>query len=577
MNIRLGMIGTGRIAHRFVPEARTVDVVEVVAVYHPKKERAKAFANEMQIENATDEIEEFCALVDAVYIATPHETHAAYVWEMLMHRKHVLCEKPMVFSKNEAQELYALAKKRHCILMEGIKSAYCPGFQAILDVVKSGTIGMVCDVEACFSRLSPSNVREVWDKKYGGSFTEFGTYTLLPIVKLLGTEVCESHIWSHETATGVDGYTKAVFDYGTAIATVKTGLSVKSEGQLLIAGTKGYLLAPSPWWLTRRFEVHYEDASKIDIYEFPFEGQGLRYEIAAFAQKIQHLSSSTADVWEALTEDESIWIAAQMEKYLNRRAMQGTEVAACKKLYYWAHRGCSMQYPENTLEAFAAAADLNGLTGIELDVQMTKDNELVVIHDETVDRTTDKKGDVQSFTLEELKKLQIESVDGQTTTIPTLEEVFQLLEKSCKEKGLLINIELKNSKIRYQGMEERILKLVEKYQLAPYIVYSSFLPESMKLIRTLAPDSQTAILGMDIRTCLEEQKRVRANAIHPWVGGLFLEKGEIDTLGEVPVRVWDTQEPLFGEKKAIKEKDLDKYVRLGATDIITNVPEKYIC
>ena len=89
----------------------------------------------------------------------------------------------------------------------------------------------------------------------------------------------------------------------------------------------------------------------------------------------------------------------------------------------WAHRGCSQNYPENTLLAFQKAAEIPGLTGIELDIQLTKDNHMVVCHDERVDRTTDGIGQVGGYTLAELKKLRISGINGTWEKIPTIQEV----------------------------------------------------------------------------------------------------------------------------------------------------------
>ena len=348
---RIGIIGTGRIVHRFVPEARTVDGVEVVAVYNPRLLSAKQFAKELLIEYSTDNVEEFCELVDIVYIASPHETHVDYCKMALKAGKHVLCEKPLSFSKQEAEELFTLAEEKQCVLMEAIKTAYCPGFKEILDVVKSGRIGSVVDVEACFTKLSPSNVREIWDETYGGSFLELGTYSLLPIVKLLGTKSKATSFWSLNNKLGTDGYTKVGIDYGNATATAKTGLMAKSEGQLIISGTKGYVLVPSPWWLTKYFEVRYENPNIVERHEILFEGAGLRYEIQEMIKRVSGCFETSS-----MAAEESIWIAGQMEKFLEQRKGRKKSSRECepdvkKQVGIWAHRGCSMAYPENTLEA----------------------------------------------------------------------------------------------------------------------------------------------------------------------------------------------------------------------------------
>ena len=588
--IRLGIIGTGRIAKRFVPEARCVEHIQVAAVYNPNVTSAEAFGKELTISMCTDDKQAFMETVDAVYIATPHETHYEYAKEMLLAGKHVLCEKPMVFSKAQAEELFAIARKKGVVLMEGIKTAYCPGFQALLQVIQSGKIGKVYDVEACFSKLGATNMREILDSKHGGSFLELGTYSMLPIMKILGTKESEINFHSAFSVTGSDVYTKTSFDYGKATGLAKTGLEVKSEGQLVIAGSIGYIVVQAPWWLTRRFEIRYENPNKKDVYEAPFEGQGLRYEIKAFAEQILN------GVNPVVREEESIWLAEKMEKYLKYRAAKQSSMGIQEKaseekskpadihqkntIKFWAHRGCSMAYPENTLEAFGAAAKIEGLTGVELDVQLSKDGKLVVIHDEKVDRTTNGTGRVCDYTLKELKELKIESVEGTYTTIPTLEEVFRLLHPICKkdrsEGKFQINIELKNSVIRYEGMEEKVLQLVADYGLEENIIYSSFLPESMELIKKLSPNVQTGILGLYMEECRLEAMGRKADAIHPWIGGLSVDKEEIEKAAGMPVRAWNAEEPFFGQTRQLKEKHLEKYAMFGVTDVFTNVPEIYL-
>ena len=112
----------------------------------------------------------------------------------------------------------------------------------------------------------------------------------------------------------------------------------------------------------------------------------------------------------------------------------------------WAHRGCSQMYPENTIMAFARAIEIKGLAGIELDIQMTKDGEIVVIHDERVDRTTDGTGYVKDYTYAELRKLSIETGSSQKEKVPSIQEVLELLQDRMAE-NMLLNIELKNSVI----------------------------------------------------------------------------------------------------------------------------------
>ncbi len=309
--MKIGMIGTGRIARRFVPEAAVVDGADVVCVYNPHTTNARDFAYETGLPGYTQDFEEFLEKVDAVYIASPHETHYDYTKALLTEGKHVLCEKPLCFKKEQARELYALAMEKNVVLMEAVKTAYCPGFKALAEMVDSGIIGEIKDVETCFTRLTDKNTREFWNKEYGGSFTEFGSYTLFPIVKFLGADYQKVGFQCLREPDGVDEYTKAYFTYKSAMATSKTGLSVKSEGQLVVAGTKGYILAESPWWMTQKFEVRYEDSRNRELFTFPFEGQGLRYEIEAFLRKIAGKEED-----EGLLPMESIAIAGIMEEFL---------------------------------------------------------------------------------------------------------------------------------------------------------------------------------------------------------------------------------------------------------------------
>lgn len=316
--INVGVIGTGRIARRFVVEVRYVSGITVHSVYNPHIESAKKYAEEFELEQYTDDLERLFASVDAIYVASPHETHYAYVKAALEQGKHVLCEKPMVFKKTEAEELYHLAEEKGLVLLEAIKTAYCPGFAQLISIAKSGAIGEIRDVEACFTRLTPDTVREMRDTEYGGSFTELGSYNLLPIVKLMGTNFKEIRFDSIKAENGIDLYTKTYFTYENGFAMAKTGLGVKSEGQLLISGTNGYILSQSPWWLTESFEVRYEDPNKIDKHYVKFLGSGLRYEISDFAYMIQGHEGRSYK----LTKEESIAMAGIMEKLL---ALRNTE------------------------------------------------------------------------------------------------------------------------------------------------------------------------------------------------------------------------------------------------------------
>ena len=311
---RIGIIGTGRIANRFIPEAKLVSGVSVQGVYNPHTESALNFAEKWEIE-AYRELEDFYDAVDSVYVASPHDTHYEYIKSALMHGKHVLCEKPMVLQKKQAEELFAYAKERNLILFEGVKTAYCPGFTQLLGIACSGMIGNVHNVEACFTKLEKKDGREFTDLRYGGSFIELGSYCMLPIIKMFGDEFTEVRFDTIDNDDDLDLFTKASFKYPNGIGTATCGLGVKSEGRLLISGTKGYIVAEAPWWKTTDFEVHHENPNDVEKDSDRFLGDGLRYEISDFLSMINGSSKSEFK----LTRSESIAMAGVLEKFIEEK------------------------------------------------------------------------------------------------------------------------------------------------------------------------------------------------------------------------------------------------------------------
>lgn len=313
--VRMGIVGTGRIAPRFLSESKYVSGVSIVAAYNPEKESGEYFSKQYNVPFYDKEYDTFLDEVDGVYIASPNETHFEYAKRALQKGKHVLCEKPIAFSRKETIELYSLAREKQVVLYEAIKTAYCPGFQQLMNVAQSGKIGQICDVEACFSRLADPKSRERTDANYGGAFLEFAAYNLLPIFKLLGTDYKEVRIDSIYGENGIDLYTKVQLIYENGMGTAKCGVGVKSEGQLVIAGTKGYILAESPWWLTRKFQIRYEDPTVVDTYEPRFQGDGLRYEISGFISKINGVDH----IGYKLTEKEAEAMAEITEIFMEKR------------------------------------------------------------------------------------------------------------------------------------------------------------------------------------------------------------------------------------------------------------------
>lgn len=312
--VRVGIIGCGRVAQRFPSEAKAVSGVKVSAVFDIDNNVAKTLADKNDDVKVCNTIEEFFENVDAVYVATPHLSHYDNIKESLMHHKHVLCETPMLLNGDHATELFALAEQQNCILMEANKTAHCPAFRHLMVLIKSGLIGEVVDIEASLSQLLDRKGREFDATQAGGALHEQGSYPLLPIVKLMGVDYKNLNIYSR-MENGVDTYTRGVFQYEKATCSFKVGLGVKTEGSLVISGTKGYAYVPAPWWKTDFYELRYEDQNENKKFFYKWDGYGLRYEIQEFVSCIVNKRFSSS----RLRRKESICMAKVMQQFNERK------------------------------------------------------------------------------------------------------------------------------------------------------------------------------------------------------------------------------------------------------------------
>lgn len=229
----------------------------------------------------------------------------------------------------------------------------------------------------------------------------------------------------------------------------------------------------------------------------------------------------------------------------------------------FAHRGASAYAPENTVEAFALAME-QGADGIELDVQMTKDGQVVVIHDETIDRVSDGTGAVRDYTLEELKKFHFSNhmENYENAVIPTLKEVLDLIKSS----SMLLNIELKTGIYWYPNLEEKTMELVKEAGMEDRVIYSSFNHYSIKKILELNPHAECAFLYSDVILNVDKYaKNAGVCGLHPAVYHLkmaeFLKEYQESGL---KVRVWTVN----------KKEDMEKFIKADLEAVITNYPDK---
>ena len=313
-DVKVGIIGCGRIAKRFPKEADVVNGLKIVATYDTNSEAANAIASEVEDCKVCSSVNELHERVDAVYVATPHLSHYQYIKDALNAGKHVLVETPMVLNGEQAKELFDLAEQKGVILMEANKTAHCPAFNHLMVMIKSGVIGEVVDIEASLSQLLDKNGREFDPEQAGGALFEQGSYPLLPIIKLMGCNYKNLNLYSR-MENGVDIHTKGVFRFDHAVCSFKVGLGVKTEGNLVISGTKGYAYVPAPWWLTDYFELRYEDQNMNQKYFYKWDGAGLRYEIQEFISCIVNKRFSTA----RLRRRESVCMAEVMQQFVERQ------------------------------------------------------------------------------------------------------------------------------------------------------------------------------------------------------------------------------------------------------------------
>lgn len=307
---RIGIIGSGRIASRFVPESKFVSSASVTAVYDPNKESALSFGKKFGLDIYSEKLYEFLETIDAVYIASPHLTHYDYAKKSLSAGKHVLCEIPFMLSAMQARELYDYADKRNIVLLEASKTAFCPSFNHLVTLVKSGVIGDVVDVKTSLSKMVSAPTRELDKSQAGGAMNEHASLNMMAIIKILGREYEKVNFYS-KIENGVDIYTKANICYPHATASMTLGIGIKTEGNMIISGTKGYVYVPAPWWLTDFFEIRYEDQTKNKKFFYSYDGDGLRYEIQEFMSMIvNHRMSSYK-----LRRRESVAITEIIEKY----------------------------------------------------------------------------------------------------------------------------------------------------------------------------------------------------------------------------------------------------------------------
>ncbi len=227
-----------------------------------------------------------------------------------------------------------------------------------------------------------------------------------------------------------------------------------------------------------------------------------------------------------------------------------------------AHRGFCSKYPENTILAFRKALE-EGVDGIENDVQLTKDGEMVLIHDETVDRTTDGKGYVKDYTLEELRKLNAAVPFGDQFgfhPIPTLKEYFELV----KDEPIITNIEMKTGVFEYLEMEQKLIDMIREYHLEEKVLITSFNHFTVMRMKDKAPELKYGFLAYDWRLDAGEYTaRYDIPCYHPDYHNLTWEVVEELHSHNIEINPYTIDDP----------EEIKDMIKKGVNSVITNCPD----
>ncbi|MBO4603311.1 MAG: adenylyltransferase/cytidyltransferase family protein [Salinivirgaceae bacterium] len=284
--LRFGLVGESSLLNKFEAESQYVNGVTISGVC---SQNTSAFNEKLKtLPLVTRQLDELLNASDAVYIVSHPSKHYEQIKAALNAGKHVLCESPIAISLKDFYELQQLANDRNLLLIDSLKTAYSTAYNRMLLLVKSGIIGEIKSVDAVCTSLSDLErtdgkpTAHTWN-----SICAWGPTAMLPIFQLLGVQYVDKQMVSHLISEDFDSFTKVSFVYPNAVASMMVGKGVKSEGELIISGTKGYVYVPAPWWKTDYFEVRYENPANNKRYFYQLDGEGIRYEMVSFLKAIQ--------------------------------------------------------------------------------------------------------------------------------------------------------------------------------------------------------------------------------------------------------------------------------------------------
>lgn len=311
--LKLGLVGDAPFLNKFFQESQFVNGINVVGIYtHSDSLLTLDPVKKLTPYDSLDNLIDVC---DALYFITSPVLRYDSLKYALNKGKHILCESPICISSIEWKELKELAKQKGCILMDAIRTAYSTAFSRLLVLVKSGRIGDIVSVDATCTSLREANFKKDVDQDQAwNSIYTWGPAALLPIFYLLGTDYTQKTISSRIIGEHYDIFTKVAFTFPHAVASLKVGQGVKSEGELVISGTNGYAYVPAPWWKTDYFELRFENPTDNKRYFYQLDGEGIRNELVVFLR-----AAMSGKNYSNIGDEESLAIVRIMEDFYNSR------------------------------------------------------------------------------------------------------------------------------------------------------------------------------------------------------------------------------------------------------------------
>lgn len=287
--VTLGFVGESPIINKIERESKYVNGLVAGKVFTLNDRfLSDSFKDQAR---QTSSFDELLDASDALYIISAPELHYSQIKQALERGKHVLCESPVTLRPEEWRELKALAAEKKVVLLDAIKTAYSMAYNRLLLLAKSGIIGDIVSVDtSCTSLLEFDPTQDINQEQLEwNSVCAWGPTAMLPIFQLLGTDYVSKRIVTRfvDEERSYDAFTSIMFIYPHAVASLKVGQGVKSEGEMVVSGTKGYIYVPAPWWKTDYFEVRYEDPHNNKRYFYQLDGEGLRYELLSFLKTIR--------------------------------------------------------------------------------------------------------------------------------------------------------------------------------------------------------------------------------------------------------------------------------------------------